>query len=77
MLMTKNQKFAATRRSMRVSQGRIARRVGLSQTLISQFEIGNLELRPEQVEQLEDALRQELAQVARDAAQVANLYQRA
>ena len=73
--MTKNQRFAATRRSMRVSQGRIARRVGLSQTLISQFEIGNLELRPEQVEQLEDALRQELAQVARDAMQVAHMYQ--
>lgn len=72
--MTKNQKFATTRRAVRVSQGRIARRVGLSQTLISQFEIGNLDLRPDQIKQLEDALRQELVQAARDAEQAAKMF---
>ena len=72
--MSKSLEFASNRRALRISQSRIARRAGLSQTLISQFEIGNLQLRPEQIEQLEDALRDELAQAAREAAQVAKMY---
>ncbi len=69
--MTKNQKFASTRRAMHISQGRIARHAGMSQTLVSQFEIGNVSLRPEQVTALEDALRRVLSQSARDAERVA------
>jgi predicted transcriptional regulator len=65
--------FAAQRRALKVSQGRIARLVGLSQPMISQFELGNLSLRPDQVSRLEDALRQEAAATTRNAQRVAEI----
>jgi transcriptional regulator with XRE-family HTH domain len=58
--MTINRVIATTRRAAGISQGRLARRAGMSQTLLSQFEIGNIALRPEQITRLENALRDEL-----------------
>lgn len=66
-----NKMFAEQRRALRVSQGRIARLVGLSQPMISQFELGNVALKSEDIDRLEKALRQEVARIAKDAAQVA------
>ena len=65
--------FAAQRRALRVSQGRIARLVGLSQPMISQFELGNVSLRSEQIARLEEALRQEVAATARNAERVGQI----
>ena len=65
--------FAAQRRALRVSQGRIARLVGLSQPMISQFELGNLVLRPDQIARLENALRQEVETTARNAERVGQM----
>jgi transcriptional regulator with XRE-family HTH domain len=65
--------FAAQRRALRVSQGRIARLVGLSQPMISQFELGNLSLRPDQVIKLENALRQEVLTTTKNAHRVAEM----
>lgn len=62
--------FAAQRRALRVSQGRIARLVGLSQPMISQFELGNLSLRPDQLAKLESALRQEISATTKIAERV-------
>jgi transcriptional regulator with XRE-family HTH domain len=59
-----HKEFAQRRRGMGISQGRISRRVGFSQTAISQWEIGNSDLRPDQVAKLVEALRHEAEQVA-------------
>ncbi len=61
------QKFAEIRRSLRVSQHQLARRAGVSQGLVSNYECGYTELRPEQVAALQEALRLELAQGAKNA----------
>ena len=68
--MNVNERIAKTRRAAGVSQGRLARRAGVSQTLVSQFEIGNILLRPEQIEHLEKSLRVELE---RNAAEIQRL----
>jgi len=60
-------KFAEVRRSLRISQHKLARRARLSQGLISNYECGYTELRPEQVASLEEALRLELAQGTKNA----------
>jgi predicted transcriptional regulator len=73
-VMKKNLEFAATRRALRLSQGRVARRAGVSQALLSQFELGNISLRPEQIESLEIALRSEFAQTSQQAAKAARQY---
>lgn len=59
--MTSNERLARLRRAAGISQGRLAKRAGVSQTLVSQFEIGNISLRPDRMAALEDALRRELA----------------
>ena len=65
-----NKQFVKTRRSLRLSQGQIARRAGVSQSLVSEFEIGYRTLSAQKIAQLEAALRAEIAQAAKDAEQV-------
>ena len=60
-----HKKFSEIRRSLRISQHQLAHRIGISQTLVSNFERGYTELRPEQMAALESALRLELAQAAK------------
>jgi|HubBroStandDraft_2_1064218.scaffolds.fasta_scaffold1850358_1 transcriptional regulator with XRE-family HTH domain len=59
--------FAEIRRSLRISQHQLGRRIGISQGLLSNFELGYTELRPKQMAALENALRLELAKAARGA----------
>lgn len=66
-----HKKFAEVRRALHISQGRVAKQAGISQGLLSNFELGYVALRPDQVAKLEDALRRELAKSARDADRVA------
>jgi len=65
-----NKQFAASRRALRVSQARIARRAGISQSRITEFELGYRPLSPDKVSRLEDALRAEVAQMEKDAARL-------
>lgn len=65
-----NKQFADSRRTLHVSQGRIARRAGISQSRITEFELGYRPLPPEKVALLEAALRAEVAQLEKDAARL-------
>lgn len=72
-----NEQFVRSRRALHISQGQIARRAGVSQSLISEFEVGYRTLSSEKVALLEAALRTEIVQAARDAEQVLGPYKTA
>jgi len=65
-----NKQFANSRRRLHVSQTRIARRAGISQSRITEFELGYRPLPPEKVALLEAALRAEVSQIEKDAARL-------
>jgi len=65
-----NKQFAASRRALRISQGRIGCRAGISQSRITEFELGYRPLPPEKLARLEAALRDEVAQIEKDAARL-------
>jgi predicted transcriptional regulator len=65
-----NKQFVEIRRSLRISQGRIAHRAGVTQHLVSQFEVGNWVLPPEKLARLEAALREEIAHISKESARL-------
>jgi transcriptional regulator with XRE-family HTH domain len=66
-----NKKFAEARRALRISQGRIARHAGVSQHLVSQFELGNWTLSAEKLAALEAALLTELSHISQESTRLA------
>lgn len=65
-----NEQFANGRRTLHISQTRIARRAGISQSRITEFELGYRRLSAEKISALEAALRAEVAQMAKDAERI-------
>lgn len=59
--------FAATRRAAGLSQHCLAKRAGTTQDAVCRYERGYTDLRPDQVEKLKGALREELTLMARKA----------
>jgi predicted transcriptional regulator len=60
-----NKEFIKQRRALHISQGRIARRARVSQSLVSEFEVGYRALSRDKVAVLEAALNAETAQASR------------